>query len=229
MVRVIALTTDGDAGATLAEGGWNSSNGVSVDASELSFEHETAGQWWLTAQQPDVIRYGLPVAVPLRDTPGGDRWAFTTLGRRWATQGCAELVVGGALLPASTAQRSPLIVVIELGVQNSDEPAGVKDAAVVQSVLPLLVARAQMAYINAGSDTAAETLTVREHEVLELLAMGRTVKQIAETLSRSPHTVHDHVKSLHRKLGASSRGELVARALGHIEAGAVEPMVLASK
>jgi hypothetical protein len=30
--------------------------------------------------------------------------------------------------------------------------------------------------------------------------------------------VHDHVKSLHRKLNASSRGQLIARALGHAEA-----------
>jgi hypothetical protein len=40
--------------------------------------------------------------------------------------------------------------------------------------------------------------------------------------------VHDHVKSLHRKLDASSRGELVARALGHgSETRAdIEPIVI---
>jgi hypothetical protein len=30
------------------------------------------------------------------------------------------------------------------------------------------------------------------------------------------YTVHDHVKSLHKKLNANNRGQLVARALGHL-------------
>ncbi|MFI4898124.1 MAG: response regulator transcription factor, partial [Phycisphaerales bacterium JB059] len=57
-------------------------------------------------------------------------------------------------------------------------------------------------------------LTNREQVVLEELILGRSVREIAETMHRSPHTVHDHVKSLHRKLGASSRGALIAHALG---------------
>lgn len=65
-------------------------------------------------------------------------------------------------------------------------------------------------------------LTPREQDVLELLVEGKSVREISDELSRSPHTVHDYVKSLHRKLGASSRGELVARVLGHVrsESGA---------
>ena len=57
----------------------------------------------------------------------------------------------------------------------------------------------------------------------EHLALGKSVKQIASDLARSPHTVHDHVKSLHRKLNASSRGELIARALGHLAPNARLP------
>ena len=46
------------------------------------------------------------------------------------------------------------------------------------------------------------------------------MREIADALERSPHTVHDHVKSLHRKLNASSRGELIARTLGHVNGAA---------
>jgi DNA-binding CsgD family transcriptional regulator len=63
-------------------------------------------------------------------------------------------------------------------------------------------------------------LTPREQDVLELLVEGKSVREIGDELSRSPHTVHDYVKSLHRKLGASSRGELVARVLGHVRSDA---------
>ncbi len=53
-----------------------------------------------------------------------------------------------------------------------------------------------------------------ETRVLDLLVQGMSIPQIAARLSRSPHTVHDHVKSMHRKLGAKSRGELILRAIG---------------
>ena len=52
--------------------------------------------------------------------------------------------------------------------------------------------------------------------VLEQLILGKSVREIAEMIQRSPHTVHDHVKNLHRKLGATSRGALIARALGRL-------------
>lgn len=66
-------------------------------------------------------------------------------------------------------------------------------------------------------------LTPRERDVLELLVEGMSVREISDELTRSPHTVHDYVKSLYRKLGASSRGELVALALGHVRNGSRQP------
>ena len=82
------------------------------------------------------------------------------------------------------------------------------------AVLPVLARRALLA-LGDGSDGPTRWLTDREQIVLEQLTLGKSVRQIADDLERSPHTVHDHVKSLHRKLNATSRGELVARALGH--------------
>jgi DNA-binding CsgD family transcriptional regulator len=46
------------------------------------------------------------------------------------------------------------------------------------------------------------------------LTLGYSIREIAELLHLSHHTVQDHVKHLHSKLDASNRGELVARALG---------------
>jgi DNA-binding CsgD family transcriptional regulator/tetratricopeptide (TPR) repeat protein len=55
-------------------------------------------------------------------------------------------------------------------------------------------------------------LTVRELEVLRLLAQGCTNAQLAERLHRSPKTVDHHVGSLLEKLGVHSRAEAVAAA-----------------
>ena len=56
-------------------------------------------------------------------------------------------------------------------------------------------------------------LPPRLRAVLEALCSGMSEKQIAAELDLSPHTVHDHVKQLHRRFGAQSRGELISRAL----------------
>jgi DNA-binding NarL/FixJ family response regulator len=56
-------------------------------------------------------------------------------------------------------------------------------------------------------------LTPRERSVLRLLADGKTNRVIAAELNVSPHTVKDHVSRLMRKLGASTRTELVAMGL----------------
>ncbi len=64
-------------------------------------------------------------------------------------------------------------------------------------------------------------MTQREQRVLEQRGRGNKGVGMAEALARSPHTIHDHVKSLHRKLNVSSRGELIARVLGHIGASDV--------
>ncbi len=53
----------------------------------------------------------------------------------------------------------------------------------------------------------------RERETLGLLLTGQSEKSIAATLGLSPHTVHDYVKVIFRKLGVASRAELMARAL----------------
>jgi DNA-binding CsgD family transcriptional regulator len=57
---------------------------------------------------------------------------------------------------------------------------------------------------------SADTLTVREREVLQLMAEGLPNKLIAARLSISQHTVKFHVASILAKLGAASRTEAVA-------------------
>lgn len=53
------------------------------------------------------------------------------------------------------------------------------------------------------------SLTAREREVCRLLIAGKTIKQIASELYISFSTAHAHYKSIYRKLGISSRVEML--------------------
>jgi two-component system nitrate/nitrite response regulator NarL len=64
----------------------------------------------------------------------------------------------------------------------------------------------------AASDAPIEALTVREMEVLQLLAEGLPNKTIASRLSITDHTVKFHVNAIMGKLGVQSRTEAVVRA-----------------
>lgn len=54
------------------------------------------------------------------------------------------------------------------------------------------------------------SLSPREREVLQRLAVGDSNKMIARTLELSPHTVKRHVVNILDKLGARSRGQAAA-------------------
>ncbi|MDF2145737.1 LuxR family transcriptional regulator [Knoellia sp. p5-6-4] len=56
----------------------------------------------------------------------------------------------------------------------------------------------------------AEHLTPREHEILSLVALGRSNKQIGTQLFISAKTASVHVSNIMAKLGATGRGEAVA-------------------
>jgi len=57
---------------------------------------------------------------------------------------------------------------------------------------------------------ALSTLTPRQREVLELVAQGRSNRDIARLLYRSEHTVHRHVANILGQLGVRTRAQAVA-------------------
>ena len=58
---------------------------------------------------------------------------------------------------------------------------------------------------------AEPRLSPRLKQTLELLLAGDGVKQIAQSLDLSPHTIGDYVKALYQKFEVRTRGELLSR------------------
>jgi len=81
---------------------------------------------------------------------------------------------------------------------------------------PLLGARLAVAEPEHGED-GSDPLSDREREVLRLLALGHTNQEIAKLLFISVRTAETHRAHVMRKLGLSTRAEIVRYAIGHGE------------
>ena len=133
------------------------------------------------------------------------------LARRWAAFEPSEVIV--AAIPVGGA--AGRVLVVELALKDAARHDTALQQSVLAATIPHLARRLSTA-IGSDAIDKREWLTPREEAVLWHLVAGKKVPEIAAELHRSVYTVHDHVKSLHRKLGANNRGQLVARALGHI-------------
>jgi len=78
--------------------------------------------------------------------------------------------------------------------------------------VPPDLVRAQLQDVGNGpaGEIAAAALTARQRDVLKLLGLGRSNKQIARELDVSENTVKIHVAAILRALGAANRTEAVA-------------------
>lgn len=147
------------------------------------------------------------------------------LGDTWRESACA--MVFGAAVPndvavcihgVADAPRGRSVVILLACVGDCDPISKPQFSPYrleqLWSATAHIAERAAIA-IGPERSTRGRWISEREREVLDHLVLGESVREIALSVGRSAHTIHDHVKSLHKKLGASSRGELVARALGY--------------
>ena len=61
-------------------------------------------------------------------------------------------------------------------------------------------------------------LTRRESEILSLIALGKSSKEIATQLDISLHTVNNHRKHMCKKLGCENASQLIVYATTHCSA-----------
>lgn len=73
-----------------------------------------------------------------------------------------------------------------------------------------------------GTKSPAEKLTTRERQILQLLAEGRTNKEVAADVGISPKTVESHRAKIMKKLGIHDTAGLVRYA---IRRGLIEPLL----
>lgn len=82
---------------------------------------------------------------------------------------------------------------------------------------------AVLAMFLPASASGSGDLTERQLEVLHLLCLGLTSRQIAQRLWIAETTVENHLRAVYRRLGCRTRSEAVSRAF---RLGLVDPAVL---
>jgi DNA-binding NarL/FixJ family response regulator len=109
------------------------------------------------------------------------------------------------------------------GASRAELLRAIHAAAAGEALFGPAIARRMMAYFGRPAPSAAPPfpeLTVREREILELIAAGRANADIADTLGIAPKTVRNHVSTVFAKLQVRDRAEAIVRAR---EAGLGEP------
>jgi len=104
------------------------------------------------------------------------------------------------------AARAPKDAAAELRAMSA---AGCLDGEAVERVL------AAAGHRRAARPSLPAGLTAREAEVLRLLALGFTTRQVAERLVISAKTADHHVQHIYTKIGVSTRGAAALFAIEH--------------
>lgn len=93
----------------------------------------------------------------------------------------------------------------------NERPFSAMDTEMVHLIaeeVSLLIAKGRLAPLHGGF----WMISPRLKQVLALLCEGKNEREIAAELNISRHTAHNHIQHLHRILGVTSRGQLIALA-----------------
>lgn len=157
---------------------------------------------------PDVVLLDLRLAWEKGDTHRPSQAdGLRTIREVLAVHRDASLIVISAF-----SERRWLVEAMDAGARGylPKEARGEEILAAIRVVAQGGVALTpeQLAWLR----VSANPLTIREKEVLALLAEGKSDAEIARRLSIATATASKHVENIRQKLGASSRGEAVVMA-----------------
>ncbi len=147
-----------------------------------------------------VPLYGTYFTRARQELVGDERWYRSPLANEiFRAHDCDDFIL--STVPVMPHTYASLGLVRAWG----DRPFGAREKLLVELVHEELA--------RDWLDAREPRLSPRQRQVLELLRSGASEKEVAAALEVSTHTVHDHVKALHRAYGVRSRGELMARAM----------------
>ena len=220
-------------GKRLAAVSWADGSGLSCDDAELSYPRERE---YLTLARVRMAQGREDPAGPLlQETLHLLERLLAEAGAKARMRSALEILILQTLTLDAQGKRDDALSTLHEALKRA-EPEGyirlfVDEGASMQvllqkiqgrGILPDYVATLLSAFggqcildaaptLSAGQELV-EPLTLREHEVLHLLSIGASNREIARRLIVSVNTVKRHVYNLCSKLGVQSRTQAIARA-----------------
>jgi ATP/maltotriose-dependent transcriptional regulator MalT len=181
-----------------------------VVSAEQTLAHGEAAAAQAATPWASAVAATARTAVLLARGRGDD--AVTVAGRAREAAAGAPLAAARALLAEgralAAAGRRPAAVETLIAAETALDGLGAlrrRDEAVRE--LRQLGHRVVRAARDAGASPFA-TLTAREREIADLVAAGRTNREVGEQLVLSTRTIEAHLRNIYAKLGVRSRVEL---------------------
>jgi PAS domain S-box-containing protein len=145
---------------------------------------------------------------------GMPAWDFVKGGPRATEHEWRKLIAGGEFAGETELVAGDGTVI---GVHYAAHPETVTGRRLVLFVMLQTARHGRFPRTPEAGRDRARGLSDREREVVQLVALGHTGREIAEQLHIAHDTVRTHVRNAQAKLGARSRAQLVAIALaeGH--------------
>lgn len=149
-----------------------------------------------------IPHYGTSFTRARADLVDDETWYRSPVANdRFRPNDCGDFAVSMVVVPLSQQAMSAITIYRTW----KDRPLGAREAAILE------VVHGELAEDFRRVLRLDVKLTPRARVVLECLARGDSEKEIAAALYLSAHTVHDHVKAIHRAYRVRSRGELLGR------------------
>ncbi|MFL5589388.1 MAG: LuxR C-terminal-related transcriptional regulator [Ktedonobacteraceae bacterium] len=140
---------------------------------------------------------------------------FAWAVRLWAAAETLREVISGPLPPVARITSEPAVASARVHMSEQAFAWAEGRTMTLEYVLAAQGQETTSTPTLKGQLPYPDRLTTREVEVLRWVAQGLTDAQIAKRLIVSLHTVHTHVRSIHRKTHITSRSGLAGYAFTH--------------
>ncbi|PFG41552.1 regulatory LuxR family protein [Isoptericola jiangsuensis] len=160
------------------------------DGSEVLLDH-----WWASPCSL-VERTGAPAVTSLREHYGQRRWAEHPVHREYLTVD-DEIILGYPDGPGRTLRL--------LAPRYDGPPFGDRERTICRLLLPHLRDLLAAVVTDPSAPAPPQGLTGRQAEILRLVALGMSNRDVAVALGISPTTVRTHLEHAFERLGVTTR------------------------